>query len=155
MLAEGGLAPDFELEGWSLAAALKNAPVLLAFFKISCPTCQFAFPFLQRLADGAAPGITPGRPQIVVVSQDDVRGTKQFADRFGIALPTLHDEVPGYRVSNLYGIRNVPTLYLIEPARHISLAVAGFGKAQFETLAARFGTAVFREGEAIPAFRPG
>jgi len=80
MLAEGGLAPDFEIDGWSLADALKNGPVLLAFFKISCPTCQFAFPFLQRLADGA----TSGSPPIVAVSQDDARGTKQFADRFGI-----------------------------------------------------------------------
>jgi peroxiredoxin len=157
MLAEGSLAPDFELEGLSLASALKNGPVLLAFFKISCPTCQFAFPFLQRLADRAA----PGSPQIVAISQDDARGTKQFADRFGISLPTLHDAAPAYRVSNLYGIRNVPTLYLIEPGSpiqtgsRISLAVAGFSRAHFETLAERFGTPVFHPGEPIPALRPG
>jgi peroxiredoxin len=151
MLAEGVRAPDFQLGQWSLAASLKKGPVLLAFYKISCPTCQFAFPFLQRLADGAG----PGSPQVIAISQDDARGTAQFGERFGISLPVLQDEVPGYRVSNLYAIRNVPTLYLIERDGRISMAVAGFSKAHFETLAARFGTALFRGGEQVPALRPG
>jgi len=47
-------APDFSLPllqggSFSLHDALKGGPVLLAFFKISCPVCQFAFPYIERL----------------------------------------------------------------------------------------------------------
>jgi peroxiredoxin len=53
-LAVGARAPDFELKtldgkrGW-LGEELSRGPVVLAFFKVSCPTCQYAFPFLERL----------------------------------------------------------------------------------------------------------
>jgi peroxiredoxin len=149
MLAEGATAPDFSLGDWTLAGALKNGPLLLAFFKISCPTCQLAFPFLQRLA-----GAARGALQIAAISQDDRTGTEQFHRRFGISLPTLLDPPP-YAASSLYGIRNVPTLYLIEPGGSVSMAVTGFSKAHFERLGERFGAPVFRAGEAVPAFRPG
>jgi peroxiredoxin len=147
MLAEGHLAPDFQLADWRLSDALKTGPVLLAFYKIACPTCQFTLPFLQRLAN------TQGL-QVVTISQDDARSTGQFAERFGISLPVLLDQAP-YPVSNLYGIRNVPTLYLIEPGARIAMAGTGFSRASLQSLAGRFGTQVFREGERVPEMRPG
>jgi peroxiredoxin len=151
MPAEGSAAPDFRLDGWHLTEALRGGPVLLVFFKMACPTCQFTLPFVQRLADAAG----EGSPRVVAISQDDAKGTGQFAAHFGIRLQTLMDEQPGYPVSNLYGLRNVPSLYLIEPDGRISLAVTGFSKAHFEALGERFGGSPFREGEAIPAMRPG
>ena len=53
-LATGAKAPEFELktlEGkrFSLNEELAKGPVVLAFFKVSCPTCQYAFPYLERL----------------------------------------------------------------------------------------------------------
>ena len=42
-------APAFRLGSFELKE--RDTPVLLAFFKITCPTCQLAFPYLQRLAD--------------------------------------------------------------------------------------------------------
>ena len=54
-LTVGTKAPDFSLpiigEGgkFSLQDALQQGPVLLAFFKVSCPTCQYTFPFLERI----------------------------------------------------------------------------------------------------------
>ncbi len=53
-LEPGTTAPDFTLPAmdgkqFSLREALARGPVLAAFFKISCPTCQYAFPFLQRI----------------------------------------------------------------------------------------------------------
>ena len=50
-LSAGKTAPTFQLatttgERLSLPEALADGPVLLAFFKVSCPTCQFTFPFL-------------------------------------------------------------------------------------------------------------
>jgi peroxiredoxin len=151
MLQTGATAPDFALGAWSLAEARSRGAVLLAFFKISCPTCQLAFPFLQRLADQAA----EDSPSMVAISQDDAKGTEQFRQRFGISIATELDAAPAYRASNLYGIRNVPTLFLVEPSGEISMAASGFSKAAFEQLGARFGVSVFRPGEEAPEFRPG
>src|ERR1700689_4367421 len=53
-LPRGKTAPpislaDFSGKRLSLAETLKRGPVLAAFFKVSCPTCQFTMPFLERL----------------------------------------------------------------------------------------------------------
>src|SRR6266446_1676403 len=50
----GQATPGFSLSGldgksYSLDALRQKGPVVAAFFKISCPVCQFTFPFLQRL----------------------------------------------------------------------------------------------------------
>ena len=73
----GHKAPDFSLKAldgkeYSLEKLLERGPAVVAFFKISCPVCQFTFPFLQRLheryaGDGAS---------VIGVSQDDARSTK-------------------------------------------------------------------------------
>ena len=57
------LAPDFTLptlEGQkvSLKQLLQHGPVVLAFFKVSCPVCQYAFPLYERLSQ-ANKGQTP------------------------------------------------------------------------------------------------
>ena len=54
-LTAGTKAPDFELiamdgKRFSLQEELTHRPVVLAFFKGSCPVCQYAFPFLDRLS---------------------------------------------------------------------------------------------------------
>ena len=151
MLAEGTAAPDFQLGAWKLSEALERGPVLLAFFKIACPTCQLTLPFLGRLASQAG----PGAPQLVTISQDDAHGTAQFQQRFGPKEPALLDPAPAYHASNLYRIRNVPTLYLVESDGTISMALSGFSKAAIEALGERFGVVPFREGERVPVLQPG
>ena len=52
--AVGQTAPDFRLKAldgkdYLLSALLERGPVVAAFFKISCPVCQFTFPFLERI----------------------------------------------------------------------------------------------------------
>ncbi len=56
-LEAGAPAPTFALKDadgktHSLAEALQRGPLLLAFFKESCPVCQFTFPFLERIHQG-------------------------------------------------------------------------------------------------------
>src|SRR3989442_9019397 len=53
-IVAGNTAPGFSLKAldnkeYSLCTVMARGPVVAAFFKISCPVCQFTFPFLERL----------------------------------------------------------------------------------------------------------
>ncbi|MBI4462820.1 MAG: TlpA family protein disulfide reductase [Acidobacteria bacterium] len=161
-LGPGTKAPDFTLTGldgkkYSLAQALAQGPVLLAFFKESCPVCQFALPFIERIHRG---GNSQGGIHIWGVSQDDQRDSRAFAREYGLSFPVLLDE-SGYPVSNAYGLTNVPTLFLVEPDGQIALTSIGFNKAEIESVAHRMGQRVgkklvaFPPGENVPDYKPG
>lgn len=156
------LAPPFtlkDIEGksYDLAAALKQGPVLLAFFKVTCPVCQFTFPFLERLhqAIKGHAGV-----QLWGISQNDERDTHEFAREYGCTFPLLLDE-DGYPVSNHYGLTNVPTLFLVKPDGSIQLSSVGFVRQDIEAAAAEFSrlisqpVPVFLPGERIPDYKPG
>lgn len=156
MLPIGALAPaiqlpDLEGDLGTLGDALKKGPVLLAFFKISCPTCQLTFPFLQRLAGASS----PAAPQLIAISQDDAAGSREFQQRFGGATATLIDVPRTFPASNAYQISSVPSLFLIEPDGKISFTTEGFNKAALQKLGERFGVAPFRETDRVPDLRPG
>src|SRR6266436_3016146 len=108
-LTAGTSAPDFKLQTmdgkqFSLQDALTRGPVLAAFFKISCPVCQYAFPFLERIYKAyGAKGVS-----IVGISQNDRKGTAAFNKEYGITFPALLDDTDFYPVSNAYGLTNVP-----------------------------------------------
>jgi len=112
-LEPGARAPEFELETAAGGVAssgqmLSRGPVLLVFFKASCPVCQLTFPFLERLHQAGE-----GALQIVGVSQDDRAAARAFNREFGISFPALIDR-KGYPVSNAFGIDTVPTLFLVD-----------------------------------------
>ena len=103
-LTPGTPAPDFTLQahGWKaifILEALTHGPVIAAFFKISCPTCQYAFPFLQRLyeAHGA-------KRCIVGISQNEKKDTAAFIKQYGVTFPILLEDTHSYPVSNAYGL---------------------------------------------------
>lgn len=123
-------------------------PVLLAFFKVSCPTCQFTFPFLERLASSSS--LT-----ILGISQDDAAATKRFQDKYQLTFPILIDEKQSYIASNAYRITNVPSLFLVEAGGRVTLSSAGFSRIDLEQLTSRFDGQMFRPGEKIPDFKPG
>ena len=59
MLDVGARAPEFQLKDLdgharSLRELLPSGSLLLAFFKITCPVCQYTFPFLERIHREAA-----------------------------------------------------------------------------------------------------
>ena len=152
-LAVGAPAPDFELpaiQGGSrrLAEALKRGPVVLAFYKSSCPTCQFAFPFIQKIV--AAVGENPPWT-IWAVSQDEPDETREFAKQHGLTFDVVIDEHP-YPVSAAYGLKFVPALFMIEPGGTITLSDFGFTKAGLNQIA---GFDFFKPDDGLPATRPG
>ena len=142
MLSAGSNAPAV-----SLLAGIRG-PVLLVFYKISCPVCQMTLPFLERIARGSLP--------IVAVSQDDEAATRRFQSRFGVTLTTLFDrEDDGYPASKAFGITHVPSLFLVERDGKISLASEGFVKADLESIALRAALPIFRADEPVPAWKAG
>jgi len=127
---------------------LENGPVLVVLYKVSCPVCQLALPYLQRISGGEL--------QIVTISQDDGPATTRFMSAFGVSMAALLDtQNSGYRVSNAFGITHVPSLFLIEPDGVISFAGSGFHKAELEALAARAGSPMFRPEDNVPAWKAG
>jgi peroxiredoxin len=165
-IESGQQAPPFELvdtEGkrFALAAALERGPVVAAFFKVSCPVCQFAFPFLERLFKSYGGARGGGRVSFVAISQDDEADTKEFCEEYGITFPALLDE-EGFPASNEYGLTNVPTYYLIAPDGKVQVESVGFSKRAFEAISAylaRFlgmaASSVFLPGEIVPESKPG
>lgn len=156
MLEPGASAPEIrlpDLEGaaWPLDEAWRQGPVVLVFFKVSCPTCQFTFPYLQRLAEDGVP--------FIAISQDDAADTREFQQRFGIYIRTLVDVPRSWPASNAYGITSVPSFFAIEPdgksGGRIAAAFDGFNKAQIERLGERFGVVPFGAGDHVPELRPG
>lgn len=162
-LATGITAPDFELKAsdgkqFSLKDELAHGPVVLAFFKVSCPTCQYAFPFLQRLHQAYGNrGV-----KLVGVSQNDAKETAAFAKEFGVTFPLLLDDTRTYPVSNAYGLTNVPTIFWIAQDGEIEVSSVGWVKADFEQINGRMAeyqkiaaVAVFEAGEDVRDFKAG
>jgi peroxiredoxin len=158
----GNIAPGFSLKSfdhkeYSLRTLLEHGPVVAAFFKISCPVCQFTFPFLERLHKRYG----SREVSFIGVSQDDARATKSFASEHGVTFPLVSDS-DGYPVSNAYGLTNVPTIFLIEPGGKVKVSSMGFDKKDLETIAGELAerrkmalTPLFRPDEVVPANKPG
>jgi peroxiredoxin len=161
-LSVGKTAPTFELatatgERLSLPKALAGGPVLLAFFKVACPTCQFTFPFLERIHQQLG-----GQDvQIWGVVQDKAQDGARFAATYGLTFPILVDDSP-YKVSRAYNLTFVPSLFLIKPDGHIDVSSEGFCKADLMAiqhslarLLSATPPALFLSSERVPEYKPG
>jgi len=162
-LTTGAKAPDFSLTAldgsrFSLQEALRQGPVVAAFFKVSCPICQYSFPFFERLHK------TFGQRKITIVgiSQDKARDTAAFAKEIGVTFRMLLDDPNGYAVSNAYGLTNVPTLFLIAQDGTIEVSSVGWVKPEVEQVYAKLASGqtppplpLFKPGEDVSNFRAG
>jgi peroxiredoxin len=162
-LNAGAKAPDFELRAMDgrrfvLSEELAHGPLVLAFFKVSCPVCQYAFPFLERLERAYGhQGV-----RIIAVSQNDPNKTAAFTKEFGVTFPVLLDDEDTYPVSNAYGLTNVPTVFWIAQDGEIEISSVGWVKADFEEVNRKMAEArsipaasVFKPGEDVRDFRAG
>jgi peroxiredoxin len=162
-LTVGTAAPDFTLptvdgKQFSLKEALAKGPVIAAFFKISCPVCQYAFPFLERIYNHSG-----GRGvSMVGISQDNRRDTNAFMKEFGVTFPVLLDNAGSYDTSNAYGLTNVPSIFWISRDGEIEISSVGWSRPDVEKIYRKIsemngGTAppLFHAGEDIRDFRAG
>ena len=162
-LPAGTKAPEITLPAldggkFSLQAALKQGPVLAAFYKISCPVCQYTFPFLERLHK------VYGDKEVTIVgiSQNTQRDTADFVKEYGVTFRNLLDDPNGYAVSNAYGLTNVPTLFLIGQNSQIEITSVGWVKQEVEDVNRKLAAVqqtppapIFRPGEEVADFRAG
>jgi peroxiredoxin len=159
----GATAPDFSVKGldgktYSLAELLQKGPVVAAFFKISCPICQFTFPFIERLYQRYGKTAT-----FLGISQDDAKSTTSFAREYGATfLMTMDEKEKGYIASNAYGLTMVPTIFLIDPGKSVRVSSMGFVKADLERIAQELAECgrqqqvpLFTASDSVPSSRPG
>jgi peroxiredoxin len=164
-LAAGQTAPPFSLGSTdgktrSLKEGLAQGPVVVAFFKVSCPTCQYTFPYLERMYQQLR---SAGAKELQVwgIVQDDTRHGQSFARELGITFPILTDEEP-YEISREFALNFVPTIYLIAPDGRVEIASDGFTRVDLvaihKSLATRYSVnppALFQPTDKVPEFKPG
>jgi peroxiredoxin len=162
-IVAGNKASAFSLKDssgkvYSLPALLEKGPAIAAFFKVSCPVCQFTFPFLERLHQRYGKTAT-----FLGISQDDAKATNKFINEYGVTFPAALDENgKNYPASNAYGLTNVPTIFLIESDGKIKVVSNGFNRKELEEIATSLAerqhippAALFRPDERVPDHKPG
>jgi peroxiredoxin len=157
-------APEFALTTMNgksviLSDLLKRGPAVLAFFKISCPVCQYAFPYLERLQKLHKPEAV----SFLGISQDSKRDTQSFVQSYGLTFPVALDEAPRYLASNAYKLTNVPTVYLIDRTGDIEVISVGWSRKDIEEINLKLSMMdpaqqqfpVFKTGEDVAEFKAG
>ena len=163
-LEAGVHAPEIELQyldgrKFSLKEARKKGPVVAVFFKVSCPVCHMALPYLDRIFRAYEKS---GKFTFVGVSQDNAADTQAFNRQFGLTFPMLLDPAGKYPASNAYKLTNVPTTFLVSPEGEIEFSTVSWSKADVEQLNRRLATLssaataqIFQPGENVSEFKPG
>jgi hypothetical protein len=119
---------------------------LLVIFETDCPTCQLALPYLNSLRQDSV--------QVIGLSQDDERSTREFVNQLKIAYPVEPDS--GLKISRAYDPRNVPTFYLLDERGQVQQTLVGFDKQGLNELASDLGQpAIAPPDDGAPAWKPG
>ncbi len=130
-----------------------EGPRALFFYKVTCPVCQMAAPKVEAFERGY-----PGR--ILGIGQDPEPELTAFSGAAGMTFPSLSDLRP-FPLSNAYGIRTVPTMFLVEGGL-VRATVEAWDRRGLNALsremADRTGepfAQVSMDGDGLPPFRPG
>lgn len=133
---------------------LADGPRALFFYKVTCPVCQMAAPHADRF-EGAHPGRIHG------VGQDPTEQLHAFSSEYGVSFASVADEPP-YPVSNDYGIRVVPTLFLVGGEGEVLESVESWAREGFNRVSLRLAEltgrpyrSISEPGDGLPPFRPG
>jgi thiol-disulfide isomerase/thioredoxin len=146
-LAPGSAAPD--VPGLDLGAG----PSALVFYKVTCPVCQMTAPKLQAF-ERAYPG------RLVGIGQDPEEALERFGEEFDLDIAHEADPAP-YPLSSAYGVRVVPTVFLVRDGRVLDV-VESWDRDGLNELSARLAeltdspyAEISKDGDGLPPFRPG
>ncbi len=132
MLEVGATAPDFAIKDvagtpYRLADEKGKRNVLLVFWSIFCEPCRAEMPAVQKLYDKYK-----DRGLDVVAIALDGEPLKSsivgFVKQEGYTFRVLIDELDAqemFKVADPYGVAGTPTVYLLDRAGKVTLAVAG------------------------------
>ncbi len=101
-LKPGTEAPDIPGTG-------REGARVLYFYKVTCPTCQISAPVAEKLHQRLG-------ERFVGIGQDPREKLDQFAQELGPTFTAVPDEPP-YPLSDAYGIRVVPTVFVPKTGR--------------------------------------
>ena len=109
-------------------ADYKGKTIFLNFWATWCPPCRAEMPDIQKLYERSP---RDGRDAVIVLgvaapklgSEKDEDGIKAFMDKNGYSYPVLMDE--GGKLFEAYGIRAIPTTYLIDRRGNVIGRVQG------------------------------
>ena len=125
----------------------------VVFYKVTCPTCLMAAPVAERLYRAVG-------DRLMAVAQDPPERVRDFEASLGTTFPSVSDAEP-YPLSDAYGIRTVPTLFLVRDGR-VDDVVESWDRDGWNRLGAKLTAASGAEGQALswpgdglPPFRPG
>lgn len=157
----GASAPEFRSnttdgKTFSLKEAAGQTPVVAAFFKVGCPTCQYTFPFLERIYQA----YPRDRVRVVGISQDDATQTAEFMKQFGVTFPVVLDDTKSYPASRAFQLTLVPSTFFVNRAGTVEQATIGWVKDEIEQLNELVARAtgippaqIFKYGEDVKAFK--
>lgn len=131
-----------------------NGPRAVVFYKVTCPTCQMAAPPLGEFArtyDG----------HVVGIGQDPPEKLGAFEQAYDMRLGSVSD-APPYDLSNAYGVRTVPTTFLLDGDGTVMDVVESWDRDGLNALAGRLAEmigspyrSVSEPSDGLPPFRPG
>ena len=161
VLEPGASFPPITLKDAKGASLPKTeSETLYVVFKTTCPTCEFTWPYLERL-DERFRSAGPAGLRIVAVSQDPPDKAAAFNARLGAKVETAFDLQP-WPASDRLGVDTVPTFFRVTPDGKLAEKVVGFSRDRMEGLAQRAAAAagrpyekLFHPGEQIPSTKAG
>jgi len=126
-------AVDTEGNAFSLAEALKERPVLIAFWSLFCATCRDELPILEQ-----EQAKYRDKVQFVTVNLDEApraKTVKGFAKQQGFTMRMLLNKVEGreFNIDGAFKIKATPALYLVN--RDGMVAYGHYGALNPEELA--------------------
>ncbi len=131
-----------------------NGPTALFFYKVTCPVCQMAAPKAATFATAY-----PGR--IVGIGQDPPDKLTAFDEEFGLGFHSISEQLP-YPASNGYGVRVVPTLFLVGVDGMVLRSVESWDRDGFNSVSRQLAELsglpfqpISRSEDGLPPFRPG
>jgi peroxiredoxin len=148
MLRVGQHAPEFKLrDGKGSLYALDTTGALpltlVIFFKTTCPTCQYAWPYYERLHTA----YTKAGLRVWGISQHDAERTRAFQAQYNATFPHMIDEA--FTASRAYDPAFVPTSFLIDSDRTLVETVESWNARHMNALSKQIARALGVDAQEI------
>ncbi len=112
-LSDAVEAPDFtlpDLEGKTISLRdFRGKPVILVFWRVNCPSCEYQMPFLQAFYEKWS---TDKIALVTVNVGEPLAMVGEYVSAHGLTFPVLLDT--RQQVSQTYGIIGVPFTFFID-----------------------------------------